>query len=277
MPHFNRFDHYLQRWSVQVAGHSLTTATSDLLPVSLGASLGGHPAMIKITKDPAEKIGGQVMQWWAGKGAAHIYAIDPETGALLMERATGSQQLLHMALEGQDDAATACICHTLLQLHTKRPVPPPANLLPLAHSFQALALMAQRHGGVLAECAGVAGVLLSTPCDLVVLHGDAHHGNILDFGSRGWLAIDPKPAMGDRYYDYANMLCNPDLPTCNDPARMVRQLLVIRKVTELDCQRLLQWVAVQAALSAAWFFEDGLRTKAEAQLAVAQLARQLLA
>lgn len=35
-----------------------------------------------------------------------------------------------------------------------------------------------------------------------VPRGDAHHSNILDFGERGWLAIDPKRVTGERYYDY---------------------------------------------------------------------------
>jgi type IV secretion system protein VirD4 len=33
--------------------------------------------------------------------------------------------------------------------------------------------------------------LLAEPRDVGVLHGDLHHDNVLDFGARGWLAIDP--------------------------------------------------------------------------------------
>ena len=52
--------------------------------------------------------------------------------------------------------------------------------------------------------------LLSPPQDIVVLHGDLRHGNILNFGQRGWLAIDPKHIAGGRGFDFANMFCNPD-------------------------------------------------------------------
>lgn len=79
-----------------------------------------------------------------------------------------------------------------------------------------------------------------------------------------------------RVYDYVNVLCNPDLKTCTDPARFARQLAVVLNVTGLERQRLLKWVMAHAALSAAWFLEDGLRTKAHEELAVAQLARQAL-
>ena len=40
--------------------------------------------------------------------------------------------------------------------------------------------------------------LAGEPHEIGVLHGDIHHGNILDFGARGWLAIDPKRLQGER-------------------------------------------------------------------------------
>lgn len=45
---------------------------------------------------------------------------------------------------------------------------------------------------------------------MAVLHGDLHHGNVLDFGPLGWLAIDPKGLHGESGFDYANILSNPD-------------------------------------------------------------------
>lgn len=277
MSDFNLFNTYLQRWSAQAAGKPFTTATSDLLAVSLTGKFENLPAMIKVTRDLDERIGGQVLQWRHGDGAARVYACDPESGALLMERATGSKHLLRMALEGEDDAATTCICKTLHQLHSNRPSAPPENLLPLTDFFRSLAPMAQQEGGLMAECAMVAEELLRDQRERVVLHGDAHHSNILDFDQRGWLAIDPKRVTGERYYDYVNVLCNPDLKTCTDPVRFARQVAVVIDVAGLERQRLLRWVMAHAALSAAWFLEDGLRTQANVELAVAHLAQQALA
>lgn len=68
----------------------------------------------------------------------------------------------------------------------------------------------------------------------------------------------------------------PELETCTDPERFARQLAVVIKVTGLERRRLLKWVMAHAALSAAWFLEDGERARANRQLAVAQLARQAL-
>ncbi len=233
--------------------------------------------MIKISRDLDERIGGQVMQWWDGVGAARVYARAPDSGALLIERATGSKHLLRMALEGEDDAATTCICHTLHQLHSNKPSTPPEDLLPLTVFFRSLTPMAHREGGLMAECAMQADALLRDQREQVVLHGDAHHGNILDFDQRGWLAIDPKRVTGERYYDYVNVLCNPDLKTCTDPVRFERQLAIVIDIAGLERQRLLRWVMAHSGLSAAWFLEDGLRFEANEQLAVANLAQQALA
>lgn len=276
MSNLDLFEAYLERWEAQPDGEPFATHAGHLLPVRLSGHSDGRPAMIKIARHIDERIGGQVMRWWDGDGAARIYAYDEVAGVLLMERATGSGNLLNMALEGEDDAATSIVCRTIGRLHAKRPSPSPSDLLPLTHFFKSLASMAQCEGGLMAECAVVAEALLGSQREHVVLHGDAHHNNILDFGERGWLAIDPKRVTGERCYDYVNVLCNPDLKICIDPMRFARQVHVVVDAAGLERHRLLQWVMAHAALSAAWFLEDGERDAANNELAVARLAQQAL-
>ncbi|VVN11856.1 aminoglycoside phosphotransferase family protein [Pseudomonas fluorescens] len=81
---------------------------------------------------------------------------------------------------------------------------------------------------------------------------------------------------GERGFDYANLICNPDLPTATDPARFRRQLDVIVQAARLDRRRLLQWVLAFAGLSAAWFLEDDALEQASGQLKVAQIAASML-
>lgn len=57
-----------------------------------------------------------------------------------------------------------------------------------------------------ARCTDAAHLLLADRRDISPLHGDIYHGNVLDFGERGWLAIDPKGLKGERGFDYANLL-----------------------------------------------------------------------
>lgn len=272
MSNLSLFESYLEKWGAQPDGEPFKTHAGHLLPIDLG----GRPAMIKIARHIDERVGGRVMQWWDGQGAARIYAYDEVEGALLMERAIGSGDLLRMARGEADDQASRIVCGTLELLHAERVSAVPHGLLSLASFFASLAPMAQREGGLMADCARTADELLTSQRDVVVLHGDAHHGNVLDFGDRGWLAIDPKRVTGERCYDYVNVLCNPDLETCAEPARFARQVEVIVAAARLDRSRLLKWVMAHAALSAAWFLEDGDRNMANSELAVARLAQHAL-
>ena len=88
-------------------------------------------------------------------------------------------------------------------------------------------------------CCSVAETLLSSPKDELLLHGDIHHGNILDFGERGWLAIDPKGLFGERGYDDANLFFNPEVSPCKQRERFLRQRAVVTQAANLDRQRLL--------------------------------------
>lgn len=154
-------------------------------------------------------------------------------------------------------------------LHAPR-VEPPKGLVPLALWFRELEPAAARHGGILVKAAAAANDLLAAPQGVVVLHGDIHHGNILDFGARGWLAIDPKGLNGERGFDYANIFCNPDHEVATATGRLARQTAIIADASGLERARLLQWVLAYAGLSAAWFLNEG--ESPELPLAVAAAA-----
>jgi Aminoglycoside/hydroxyurea antibiotic resistance kinase len=96
--------------------------------------------------------------------------------------------------------ASRIVCAVLDQLHAPRNRPLP-ELVPLTHWFEPLYQAADAHGAILRVSAAAASHLLKTQREIVGLHGDMHHGNVLNFGSRGWLAIDPKNLIGERYFD----------------------------------------------------------------------------
>jgi streptomycin 6-kinase len=208
------------------------------------------------------------MTWWDGDGAAQVLA--HEGDALLMERAEGSTSLVKVALSGRDDEATRIMCQVAARLHAPRMRPLPSSLVPLPEWFAALEPGAARHSGILEQAAATARHLFAEPRDIVVLHGDIHHGNILDFGSEGWLAIDPKGLLGERAFDFVNILRNPDHETALAPGRFQRQVTVIAATARLNRVRLLQWTLAFAGLSAAWIMGD--RDDAAMDLAIAELA-----
>ena len=244
------FDEYLTRWNLTPDGEPIITSTSRLLPVRCQDA----PAMLKIVLVPEEKRSGAVMSWWGGGGAAEVLAWDGD--ALLLEWATGSRSLTEMARSGNDDDACRALCEVAARLHSPRPTPAPA-VVPLTDWFRDLFPAAAMQGGIWTLSAESARELLATQTDEVVLHGDIHHGNILDFGERGWRAIDPKGLRGERGFDYANLFCNPDPQTAAMPGRAARRAEVVAEAASLDRRRLLLWVLAWSGLSAAWMLGDG--------------------
>jgi streptomycin 6-kinase len=180
-----------------------------------------------------------------------------EGEALLLERAMGSGSLAAMSKTDCDDEAMRILCAAGAKLHAPRAEARPDTLVPLERWFRQLWPTAQAQGGVFAKSAAAARLLLDAQREVSVLHGDLHHGNVLDFGERGWLAIDPKGLVGDRGYDHANMLCNPDVETATAPGALARRVIVVSAASGIEARRLLSWLLAYCGLSASWTLSDG--------------------
>nr|WP_232337546.1 aminoglycoside phosphotransferase family protein [Deinococcus arboris] len=248
-------------------GEPFSTPSSDLCPVRWK----GQAAMLKVAKGAEEQRGNLLMVWLAGQGAAQVYRHGGR--AVVLERIEGDHDLTAMVGAGQDDEASRILCWAAAGVHLPRPGPP-RELLPLPWWFEALA-DASSQGGLFAQCWEIARQLLDIPQDVRPLHGDLHHGNVMHSPRRGWLVIDPKGLLGERGYDFANILCNPSLETAGHPGRLERQAGVIAAAAGLDRARLLAWVAAYAGLSAAWHLEDDQPTEAGQTLDLAQQALAL--
>lgn len=247
------FAPYLERWSLQLDGPPIASLAANLLPVRRDDA----PLMLKVAHEADEIFGAAVLEWWDGEGAARVIARSGE--AVLMERAMGTGSLVLMSRSGGDDAASRIICTAAARLHAPREMAHP-DLKTLDRWFEALSPGAAKYGGVVQIAAAVAKELLADQRDVCVLHGDLHHENVLDFGAaRGWLAIDPKGLLGDRGYDFANIVCNPerDLAMVTSPGRIMRQIGVISEAAGYDRTRLMKWLLAYTGLSAAWILDDG--------------------
>lgn len=189
------------------------------------------------------------------------------------------RDLAQMSWRGEDDEACRRLCAVAARLHAPRPGAWP-DLHPLARWFQPLFDLAQQHPA-LVTAASVARGLLADPRDVGPLHGDLHHENVLDFGARGWLAIDPHGLVGERAFDLANIFTNPDLgdPTravATLPGRLEARLAVVTAVSGVAHERLLRWIVAWTGLSAAWFLGDGDERGMAIDLAVNRQAAGLL-
>jgi streptomycin 6-kinase len=162
----------------------------------------GRDTVLKVTPadDDESDEEGDALALWAGDGAVRLVRRDAGRRALLIERADPGTDLAELP----EDHATAIAVNLGLRLW--RPAGEPfrwigdfvprwidraepgagRELLPLARSlFDGLDI-------------GRA----------TLVHGDFHHHNILAAGS-GFVAIDPKPMLGEPEYDVASFLWNP--------------------------------------------------------------------
>ncbi|HEY3889312.1 MAG TPA: aminoglycoside phosphotransferase family protein [Caulobacteraceae bacterium] len=263
---------WLERWRLTPDGPSFSTEIGSLL---MPVIAGGGPAMLKIAGGVEERRGGALMEWWGGEGAARVLA--REGDALLLERATGTASLQAMALEGQDDAATAILCQVAAGLHAPRGRSPPDSLVPLPIWFRQLEPAAKARGGVFVKSAAVARELLADPRDVAVLHGDLHHNNVLDAGERGWIAIDPKGLIGERGFDFANIFHNPTREFSLAPGRLHRLIGIVAELAGLEPVRLIKWILAYSGLNAAWCLDSGYDAHAKRSMEVAELAATELA
>lgn len=259
----NRLKYYKLLWGLSDDGDAFATHSSLFQPVIYE----DLKCMLKITVGNEERRGNSLMVLYNGNSVPRI--LQHDESALLMKRAIEQGSLAEIAKNGRDDEASRVICSVVAKLHAQKG-PYPKGLVPLDIWFKDLEPAAAKYCGIFEKCSETVNKLLNNPTGQVVLHGDIHHGNILDFGTDGWLAIDPKGLIGERYFDYANLFCNPDIETATTPGRLARQVKIVSEESNLEPKRLLYWIVAWAGLSAAWSLNDG--ENAEPALTVAGIA-----
>lgn len=101
-------------------------------------------------------------------------------------------------------------------------------------------------------------VLLASMTKQVFLHGDLHHGNILQ-NNNGWLAIDPKGIVGDPEFEIAAfdfMYITELADNVNVKDIFDSRINLLAQKSGLNAQRIKDWVFVRLILMAAWHIED---------------------
>ena len=244
---------YLDRWAIQPHGQTVATPSSWLVP----GRWHDRDVMLKVARIAEEGRGGPVLAWWAGSAAAEVHEVNDQ--AVLMNRASRQRNLTTMSQTGFDDEVTHILCGTISSLHSAPAISEvPAGVVPLSQWFEDLigADAARLQAGSVARAAAMARELLEASGReaQVVLHGDVHHGNVLDFDGR-WLAIDPKGLLGHRAFDYANIFCNPDANSAL--SNFHRRLAIVSEHSGLDVEAVRSWVIAWCALSVTWTHNSG--------------------
>jgi streptomycin 6-kinase len=77
----------------------------------------------------------------------------------------------------------------------------------------------------------------------VLLHTDLHAGNVLAAEREPWLAIDPKPYVGDPSYDVTQHIFNAVFIQGADAGRLASRMA---SLLDLDLDRILLWLFARA-------------------------------
>ncbi|MDG4829151.1 aminoglycoside phosphotransferase family protein [Solwaraspora sp. WMMD1047] len=264
----------------------------------------GTPAIVKIGWPHPEMYGEPVaLRLWNGRGAVRLLAHDPDRHALLLQRCQPGTELATDPAPADDRLRAGC---EVLRKLWQAPLPEPGDdiprLAPVTAGWADLAAdrMARlRPGydpGLVADGIELLRTLPATADRTVLLHGDANPGNILStsagttaasttaagttaagsVGNGGWLAIDPKPMVGDPAYDPWPLLEQIDDPfTHSDPVRTLRRrLALLADELELEPDRIRRWALARLVEWALWAAEhDDTPGGSEAMTSVGLLAR----
>ena len=199
----------------------------------------GDEAVLKVTppEDDESDEEAEALELWAGDGAVRPLRLDRARRALLLERALPGDDLAGLP----EVEATAIAVGVGVRLWKRGQSP---GLSPFRsvhdHVPRWLANPADHE---LASLAQELYERLEKRSDTLV-HGDFHHQNLLR-SERGWLAIDPKPMVGEPEFDVPSFLWNP-LP-CRLRTEHLEARLAAFVAAGLDEERIRKWTVIRGA------------------------------
>lgn len=267
----DRLTAYLTRWNLSNPRLLTQTVTSHIYTVTHNA----ETCILKLLSltETEEQVGALALRHFDGRGAVRL--LHHDDGAQLMEYAIGDE-LMTLVQRGEDAAATRVIADVIRQLHSVPLSEPHDGLYRLQRWFRGLFKQAEAEksagrASIYVRGASIAERLLADQREVRVLHGDIHHRNIRQ-SARGWLAFDPKGLVGERTYDCANTLCNPDMPELvHNEARLLTNAGILADELRIDLGRVLAFTFAYGCLSASWSLQDGDAEAAEWALKVARI------
>ncbi len=189
----------------------------------------------------------QGLRYWSGRSMVRLLEADDDSGAMLLERCLPGTTL-RSELEPAQDVIIAGILKRVWESTAEM-----TGLVDFRHLSQMIDFwceetIAQRHlwpdAGLVNEGLRVMKELARPAPNDVLLATDLHAGNVLRAQREPWLAIDPKPFVGDRSYDPVQHLMNCETRLHSNPACLVERMAGL---TEVDPDRLRLWAFARAA------------------------------
>jgi len=190
----------------------------------------------------------RALEAWAGRGAVMLLKANPHRGVVLLERLDAARTLVGLELP-----EAAAIAGGLLR---RLAIPPPSDIPRLSdlasEIYESIAEHQRQLGnpvprGQAERAQDLARSLGATTGDRLI-HADLHYGNVLAAEREPWLAIDPKPVIGDPGYDAYQLVVH----GVHDAPHLRARIARVAGDLGLDVDRLRAWTLARSVEWALW-------------------------
>jgi streptomycin 6-kinase len=259
---------YLERWELRA--ERVFAPGGQISMIVLVRQSDGSPAVLKLGMVTMEtRHEHAALSHWDGRGAVRLLRADPEEGVLLLERLQGDVSLRSLPEPKAMLEATATLQRLWVPMSAEHPFGTvaeyTAELVETLRSRREQPWAADLRP-LIDDAIGTRERLLAAPAEDVLLHGDYHHGNVLAGDRTPWLAIDPKPLVGDRAYDLAWLVRDRLETLAASPgpqAAARRRVAKLSDALDVDQERLRGWTLFRAVQAGVWSFTVGDREGGE--------------
>ncbi len=243
------FQNACDRWDLQISGQAFEGGVAGfVVPVERNH----QPCVLKLQwPHPECEYEAAALDAWNGNGAVRLLEHDPKEHALLIERCFPGTYLAD-----HRDVNAISIMATLLSRLSIKAHGPFRSLADEAADWKANLSSAWSKAGEPCERHLVDSALLfidqlaGTQQEQVLVHQDLHGHNVLDASGGSWLAIDPKPVIGERAFSLAPIVRSFEFGSDRDAT--VARLDRLSSELDIDRDRALGWTVAQTM---AWSFE----------------------
>jgi streptomycin 6-kinase len=236
-------DELCRRWSLTIGEPWEVEASCSWVAPAERAD--GTHAVLKLGMphmEAAHELAG--LRFWNGYPTVRVIEADAALNAMLLERCEPGTTLREVP-EFEQDVVIAGLLRSLWRRPANRHSFRPLSKM-LAHwADESLAAAPRwRDAGLVRSGLRLFDELSAPAADDVLLATDLHAGNVLRAERQPWLAIDPKPFVGDRAYDATQHLIN-----CRQRLRADSRGTIGRfaDLLQVDHERVRLWLFARAA------------------------------